>query len=772
MLHEIFLSLSGHPSPLLSADHSSSNSILSPPEKALLSSIAHLSDIHCKLLARTKTITETHSSSICQAVATSINSTHLAQFQRKVLDVEAGILRQDAGLVGAYNIVPLTSLVGEFSGWTRRMEWFLEIVEFMTKDCTGAMVIDRLCDAVQTGFSDIEESALSLVKVAETTWLKQVSAWILYGRMPSFGREDFFVQHNFDDPEEYQSKPNLLPAFVSTNTASSLLFIGRSLNHIRSRGIANTDAPELEQISSHLKQLSSLTFPITTAGFNRVIASIRLSLSQTTLQKLLPQSRVVEILTLLRELFLLGRGEFAISLITEADEKIRSRWRRADNLAYEKRDGLGNIVVKEGEVSAILARTWAAMSALQGQGEEDQDDDDELLDLARDLVQLVITKPRPPTPVTANTSPTTVSMIASTPFNNLLLSVPVSLTLHIPSPLDLFLTPSDIQTYSKINAYLLSIHRAHLRLTNLWKITSLRRDHPAPPAPPYGSSTAGRRKVQTLRQRAKARSQTMRSVWATSSAAVFFLAETEAYLQGEVVKGTWDGFKNWITGETGTTSSRPPSSAKRTQREEDRATWQNSGREPTRNSSTTATPATVQAEIRHNHDPQTLADAHRRYLYSLATSILLTTPSFTDPLYHLLQQIDHLVALVHRMQSIWQSLDLEADEGVVDAFSDFHQEEKDIGQQLLVIAGRVKGAVEVLVGCLREVDQEKEGLGKEFGEMELGADILGVGGRYVPVRVGRVDRLLMKLDFGSWFEMSKAGGDGDGLDEYEDIDSE
>ncbi len=200
MLHEILLSLSGHPSPLLTADHSSPTSILSPPEKALLSSVAHLSDLHCELLAHTKTIASTHPSSICQAVATSINSTHLAQFQRKVLEVEDGILRKDAGMVGAYSIVPLTAIVGEFSGWTRRMEWFLEIVEFMMRGkCSGAMVIDELCGAIQTGYMDIEEAALSLVKVAETAWLKQASAWILYGRLPSFGREDFFVRTAEDD---------------------------------------------------------------------------------------------------------------------------------------------------------------------------------------------------------------------------------------------------------------------------------------------------------------------------------------------------------------------------------------------------------------------------------------------------------------------------------------------------------------------------------------------------------------------------------------------
>lgn len=122
-----------------------------------------------------------------------------------MLEVEDGILRKDAGTVGAYNIVPLTAIVREFSGWTRRMEWFLEVVEFMirgsgpAKRCTGAMAIDKLCDAMQTGYVDIEEAALSLVRVAETAWLKQISSWVLYGRLPSFGKEDFFVQLILDD---------------------------------------------------------------------------------------------------------------------------------------------------------------------------------------------------------------------------------------------------------------------------------------------------------------------------------------------------------------------------------------------------------------------------------------------------------------------------------------------------------------------------------------------------------------------------------------------
>lgn len=222
MLHDILLSLSGHPSPLLRAASSSRSHenppgrdalLLSPPERALLASVAHLSDLHVKLLSFAAQISASHPSTICRAVATAIDSVHLAAFQAKILEVEETILRRDAGLVGAYNIVPLTAVVGEFGGWTRRMEWLWETVQFIldagaTKEdgsvaasCSGAKLIDRLRGELQTGYADIEETAKSLVRSAEATWLKQVSAWILYGRLPSFGADDFFVQKADDDDE-------------------------------------------------------------------------------------------------------------------------------------------------------------------------------------------------------------------------------------------------------------------------------------------------------------------------------------------------------------------------------------------------------------------------------------------------------------------------------------------------------------------------------------------------------------------------------------------
>lgn len=780
MLQEILLSLSGHPSPLLSPSSSSANPSLSnaltPPERALLSSLARLSATHIRLRAATAAIAAAHPSVICRAVAAAVEGLHLAAFRRKVLEVEETVLKRDAGLVGAYNIVPLTAVVAEFEGWGRRLEWLDRVVGVVqgngggegegegTGSCTGARVMDFLRGELQTGYGDVEAAARSLVAVAEAAWVKQLAAWVLYGRVPGFGEGDFFVavRKAGDGEEEYVCEKGLLPGFVTPATAASMLFIGRSLNQIRAKSAGDYSLRGNDHLSTQLTRLAALTHPIDSATFARTIADIRQFLSRTILQRLLPLSRVLETLQLLRDFFLLRRGEFALALTQQADEKIRSRWKRAENLAYEKRDGLGNVAVKEGEVAAVLSRTWAAMESMQGE----HGGEDEGLELARDLLRLAMAKSREPTTAT---TPTTaeggLATIAPTPFRNLLFSVPVVLTLQIPSPLDLFLSQADLQTYTAINSYLLSLRRAHLRLTDLWKITPLRRHHPAPPGPPYGSTRGGREKVHLFRQRHAARSNILRNAWATASAAIFFLGETEGYLQTEVVAGLSDGFHRWLT--TGEDE----------QRHDDEST---SRRHPTPShlrhnnalseqgdddiwlADSTSTPPTSSSSLPQDqtppqHDPETLATAHRLYLRALAHRLLLTQQSFTDPLYELLVQIDHLVALVHRLQSVWAAADLEADAGVVDAFVDLEKEERDVQREIRGVEGRVKRGIEGLIGELRRLEgsgvlQHGVGLGEAAeGEDEGEVVWMRESGEYVPRRVGGVDRLLMKLDFGSWF---------------------
>ncbi|KAK4130560.1 hypothetical protein BT67DRAFT_390890 [Trichocladium antarcticum] len=796
MLHEILLSLSGHPSPLLSSPTTTSTtapSPLAPPERALLASLARLSELHIHLLAATAHIATSHPSVICRAVAAAIDDIHLAAFRRKVLQVERTILCHDAALVGAYQIVPLTAVVAEFEGWARRLEWLAGVVRSMGAGkegggccCTGAAVVDLLRGELQTGYRDVEAAAGSLVAVAEAAWLKQVAAWVLYGRVPSFGEGDFFVRRETGEGgdggggEEYACESGLLPSFITPSTAASMLFIGRSLNQIRAKSVGDYSLRGNDHLSTQLTRLAELQHPIDSATFSRTITDIRHFLSRTTLQRLLPLHRVLEILQLLRDFFLLGRGEFAMALTQQADERIRGRWRRAENLAYEKRNGLGNVTVKEGEVAAVFARTWAAMGSMQSEHAEE----DEGVELARDLLRLTMAKPGAATPTTPVAPEGGLTAIAATPFRNLLFSVPVVLTLQIPSPFDLFLSQLDLQTYTAINSYLLSLRRAHLRLTDLWKITPLRRHHPAPPTAPYGGTRGGREKVRLLRQRHTARSNVLRNAWAAASAAIFFLGEVEGYLQTEVVAGLSDGFHLWLT--TGDDEQRHGDASKKTglrtpegnpsppkpnntTYDADGDIWLAEGGPGSASSSTQHAPQ--QQTQTHPHDPQSLATAHRLYLRTLVHRLLLSHPSFTDPLYELLVQIDHLVALVHRLQAVWAAADLETDVGVVDAFVDLEKEERDVREEIRGVEGRVKRGIEGLVGELRRLEGSGDlvrGKAGEGGEGDGGEEWDGVvvvreSGEYVPRRVGGVDRLLMKLDFGSWFGRGRGelGGEED-----------
>lgn len=205
MLREVFLSLSGHPSPLLAiGDGSTAGATLgvggiTPAERDLLASAAHLSSLHAKILGHASDACANHPSMVCRAVATTIELIHLEEFQREVLEVERKILREDTEAVGAYGIVSLTAIMAEFTPWRRLLEWLLDVMQFILggiggQACNSAQLINRLRKELQSGYSNIEDAARSLVKSAETAWLKQASAWILYGRLPSLGQDGFFVK--------------------------------------------------------------------------------------------------------------------------------------------------------------------------------------------------------------------------------------------------------------------------------------------------------------------------------------------------------------------------------------------------------------------------------------------------------------------------------------------------------------------------------------------------------------------------------------------------
>lgn len=720
MLHEVLLALSGHPWPLFTNDGGKRENdefpLLSPSEKALLRSIDELSELHRKLRQHVDQIASTHSSTICRAVATSVQQTHLARFQRKILEVESKILTKDASIVGAYDIVPLSGIVAEFEDWHRRLEWYWELACFVRRsngshakvpECSGAALIDKLRSEQQTGFPDVEAAAVELSRVAETAWLRQLSSWLLYGKVRSFGASDFFIhaQRNAETGDTtFTRRKDLLPRFVTSQTAVSILFVGKSLHQVQRYGrqtsssstSAAAGTTERELAAVHLKYLTVLSMPIVSAQLSRTVSAIRLSLSQNVLQHLLPMQLTLELFSSLRQYFLLGSGEFATTLINEAESRVQARQQSMGRLLQQDPvKGLQGLSIKDAELQQTLVAVWKSLAS-----QDVEHDHDDICDFARKHVSFGLPAQPLSRPSTADSDDGGKPSVSHISFQGLLFPSAASLGLHITQPLDLLISKQEVESYAAINAYLLAIRRSILRLSDLWRRTVARRDHPAP-----------RTNEDEHRARTTKRRVATRKVWASCSAALFLLSETSAYFEGEITRESWSKFENWVQTPAVTISNDDSGI------DTDESTYASSAQK----------------------DPETLASGHRVFLASLVYALLLNDVPYTRNLRSLLGNVDNLIAFFNRLLDMQQKLDLENDSGGETGYTS--EEEQRIALELHRARKKVDSDLKAVINRLRQLDQERIGSGRYLG---LGRK----EGGFEAWKGGGVDRLLMKLEFG------------------------
>lgn len=719
MLREVLLALSGHPSPLFVDLGDNDFPLLSPSERALLQSIGKLSQLHRRLKRHLESISSNHSSIACRAVATSVQQTHLARFQQRILDVESKILKRDASMVGAYNIVPLASVVGEFDDWHRLMAWYWQVACYIqqptesgsgnadkrTTGCTTALLVDRLRSEAQTGFPEIEYAATQLTRVAETAWLRQLSGWIVYGKLPAYGAQDFFVQQETSsDSHAFIKRKGLLPAFVNQRTASSILFIGKSLHQVQNhRNVtraasiqSHINFKETDVASEHLQLLSQLSLPITASQLSRTVSEIRQSLSRNVLQHLLPMEMTLQVLSCLRLFFLLNRGEFAVALISEAENRLNVRQQSMGRLLQQDPvRAMQGLSIKDAELSQALLRVWKAMAV------EVDDIEDDMMDFAQRHISLASAKMELSRPSTADSTAASFPSPSTIAFNDLLFPSPTELNLSVVSPLDLFLSRHDIATYSAISSYLLAIRRAHQRLSDLWRRTSARR-------------TVSSSREPAARRLDNRRATATRKVWATCSAAIFLLSETAAFFEGEIIKGSCDHFQEWVQAAPSTVSM-------------------DGGETKTGNES---------QQKPMQRDPETLATGHRIFLASLTYALLLTDHAYTAELRSLLGNVDNLIAFFIRLLDLQHKVDLEADTTGESSFT--AEEERNAALDLDRSRKKVDSAMKSVVNRLRQLDQERIG-SERYLNLRASA---GEEGDFEVWKGGGVDRLLMKLEFG------------------------
>ncbi|ETN41959.1 uncharacterized protein HMPREF1541_03898 [Cyphellophora europaea CBS 101466] len=724
MLHEILLSLSGYQSEIFEKVKNTEHHVegihnfTSEPERAMLETLAHIAQLHIDIKQIAARIASDHSSVVCRGVASAILDVHLAAFRKKIIQVEHSILRQDSSYVGGYGIVPLSTVVSDFAPWTRPLEWLLKVTRVAGRQseqesakgyCTGNEMLDFLHSETHTGYADVEELAVSLLITAQKMWMRSVASWILYGRLPTLGTGDFFIQQNPNRTsvvDDYILDRTLVPRFVSRSSAESMLAIGNALCQLQVQNRGTRGSQTMALLPKHLRILETLEYPLNQSILQLAVEEIDCSISQNVLSEIVPLHQILGVLDVVHRFMLLSNGEFATALIEHAGDKIRLRQTAPAVKPARKVGRIDDLTITDAELNSILTKSWDELAALQ----TGQAVDDETFNLARGMLALhgIQEGERHFIPLATLMPNATV----------------LDLKLAVDSTLKLFLSPADLRSYAAINAYLLSIRRTELHLSHLWKLTPQRRCYPTPFGPPISASPYGQSALASRRTREQARSTAMRRHWATASKALFVVNELDAYLHGEVIRNSWDHFQGWLQ-----EGSRPSSSR--------------SGSRPG-TASSAKTASTGLSRSKQMNDPRTLAKGHHTFLSALYSGLLLNNAEFVKALRELLNSVDHYIALFSRLSSIWSGLDLQEDEGVVDAFSNYKEEERTVLAETTRSRIIIEEGVGVLVERLKDAERKRDAEGP-IGAMD-GLD-LHAASVFIPWKGRNMERLIMKLDY-------------------------
>lgn len=734
MLHEILLSLSGLPSPIwdelkgtqdVDDDNDRSlGSYTSPAEKAMLRVLAELVDLHIELREATAQISSSHPSPTCRAVSNRIKTKHLQAFTDKIIQVETLVLQEDAKYVGAYKIVPLSTIVTEFQPWSRPLKWLLKTTQLLNSPaCSAAMALNYLREEGHTGYTDIKVLTTDLLVAAQQAWMQSLTPWLLYGQLPAFGLDDFMIVKSVSDSSmDYALRRKLVPYFVSEEAADAVLAIGNAFNQIRSRGgflhkssVSANVCTVLLPTSFDL--LKSLGYPLQSNAFANMVASINDTISQAALTRLLPIHMILELLLVIQDYVLFRSGEFSLTLIEQADQRLHTHQTSGNSARPVRKLGkFEDLAINEVETTAILQKTWSELAALL----PDHEVDDPRRERATAWLSLKMSSP---------------SLPVST-----LLPNKTSLTIDLPSdsPLHIFLSKTDTQRYQHLSAYIISLHRAEAQLTKLWKVSAHRRCYPTPFGPPLSASQKGQQVLKTRRAREDLRGQKMRTHWACASRALFLLTETGSYFHGEVIQKSWEHLHNWLDVND---TSRPGSSGFSS-----RPTTASSKQLPTDMSGFSSEHLRQSLARSRRQDPRTIARAHHKYVEALYHALLINNTSYISILQEFLTTIDHFVALFQRLRIVWEGLDLQQDEGIMDAFSDHVREEEELLTEMRRTNNKLTFQTHELVAAIHDAERQRD-----VSDMARGVASMGFAAStdddFEPWRAKTLDRLLMKLDF-------------------------
>ncbi|KAH7104927.1 Spc98 family-domain-containing protein [Auriculariales sp. MPI-PUGE-AT-0066] len=530
MLAELLLILAGHPSSLLVVGENGQlrctpalAELLHPGE---IDAIEFLTNQVAARYRRVRDACERLSSAsryvaaLCRAVLDILRT----QYERLIIDVEARVLQRDSSLVASGSTVPMSSLKATFSTWVAPLAALCSLFDELEMDSSpttntlwfpGPLLNLLLGRGAQSGVKPIASIFAEIAIAVQHVWKAQLACFILHGAPEEFATHDTFVPY-----------PTSLPSCLSSETADSIAYIGRSIAVVRQQTAKSRQRLELPRdLTARHAEILTNVMPQDRHEFDEAIAKIRTNVSEWLWNRVLTRKDVEETIESLADYFLLRNGEFSVALIREVERLKHDRLTK----------GFGKMI-REQDLQLVILRASVGTMAQQ----------DPTLNRLR--VVLPSGPHRPLLPTLSAPSAVPLHMLAAdrstsfarvfaptTAFNDLLLGAPMDLSYTLPFPLDLFLQPSDLRVYGHVFALLSSVRRAHMRVFGCWSSLS--------------NSQRMRRRWTGLGEggdESEGREEALRSGWGVVRKMTWFLDTLLSYLLTDVVDEEFRRFKGQL----------------------------------------------------------------------------------------------------------------------------------------------------------------------------------------------------------------------------------
>ncbi|TPX35021.1 hypothetical protein SmJEL517_g02440 [Synchytrium microbalum] len=514
MIHEVLLALAGCPGDLFVYSNgklavSTDIPFLHDSERAQLAPLLQVAQLYMQLdayLKRLRTPWLNHLKSRYYSNASPSAADHDQQPQ--ISSVWKGVYQQ--ALSGA-----LASYLDEYRSVIVQVE--RKVLDYLDPDTDGgrtplAYLNVTFAQKCNTGLPAVRQAMLKLQHACLAALYRQITTWMLYGELndpyseffiknesPSEARRtaifmaDVVVELQQEQTRWYSEfvlDSSMIPPFMSTRVAETILFVGKAISSIR-----ESPTPENQQAISSisttfLPDFIALTQQQTVgykdAPFELVVDRVKRHVSKILWKALVIDRDLRRHLKAFKDFYLLGKGEFFVSFLDGCD---LIRQRAAARL----------VLITEYDMNSLFRRTARDTTA----------EHDPAVDSF--AFRFIKSDERPPK-----------SLVS--PFESELVNLPLRLEYEVTWPLDLVLTQPDLEKYNVVFTFLIYLRRVQMRIQRIWSLTN--------------NVSRGTRRGSTTHE------PLSRIFWTIRGRMMFFVDHLWSYIQMDVLESQYSALMN------------------------------------------------------------------------------------------------------------------------------------------------------------------------------------------------------------------------------------